>query len=470
MLTVVGQAILPTPRSLELTEGGSATYTVALGSQPTAAVTVTIASDNTDITLDTDAGTSGDQSTLTFTTANWNTPQTVTVSAGQDRDNQDDAATLAHTASGADYGSVTRNLPVTVRDDETTDYDTDDDGLIEVDSLAKLHAIRYDLDGDGAADTVYGSDGTTVDTAATAASRTGYAAGFANPASDQCDDGGTSQTETCRGYELTANLNFDTDGNGQANSGDAYWNGGAGWEPIGLFSNAPFSAIFEGNGHTISNLRIVRRTTDYAGLFGHVSVGDVRNVGLADAFVNGGDNLGSLVGWNEGGEVSGAWVTGQVFGLERVGGLVGRNDGTVAISYSTAGVSGATGSVGGLVGYNGEFASIEDTWASGLASGGDNGDNVGGLVGTNVGSVEASYATGMVSGDRRVGALIGALQDTIDGEVVTGGIFRSYADRETSGVTRDRRRLIQHGRRDLRDGNRDGQRGPRGHQSAALHL
>ena len=31
----------------------------------------------------------------------------------------------------------------------TTDYDRDDDGLIEVDSLEKLNAIRWDLDGDG---------------------------------------------------------------------------------------------------------------------------------------------------------------------------------------------------------------------------------------------------------------------------------------------------------------------------------
>ena len=33
-----------------------------------------------------------------------------------------------------------------------TDYDTDNDGLIEVDSLAKLNAIRWDLNGDGVVD------------------------------------------------------------------------------------------------------------------------------------------------------------------------------------------------------------------------------------------------------------------------------------------------------------------------------
>ena len=32
---------------------------------------------------------------------------------------------------------------------QTTDYDTDDDGLIEVGSIAQLDAIRHDLNGNG---------------------------------------------------------------------------------------------------------------------------------------------------------------------------------------------------------------------------------------------------------------------------------------------------------------------------------
>ena len=56
------------------------------------------------------------------------------------------------------------------------------------------------------------------------------------------------------GYELTADLDFDTDGSGDANSADDYWDGGAGWLPIG----GRFRADFEGNGHTIANLFIDR--------------------------------------------------------------------------------------------------------------------------------------------------------------------------------------------------------------------
>ena len=39
-------------------------------------------------------------SSLTFTTENWDTPQTVTVSAAQDADAVDDTAMLTHSVSG----------------------------------------------------------------------------------------------------------------------------------------------------------------------------------------------------------------------------------------------------------------------------------------------------------------------------------------------------------------------------------
>ena len=98
--------------SLRPAEGGSDSYTVELSTQPTARVTVTITGHaGTDLTLDT--------TSLEFTASNWDTAQTVTVSAGQDDDAADDEETLVHTASGGGYGSVTKDLPVTVEDDET---------------------------------------------------------------------------------------------------------------------------------------------------------------------------------------------------------------------------------------------------------------------------------------------------------------------------------------------------------------
>ena len=94
------------PTSLTLDEGGTATYTVVLDTEPTGDVTVTIQdpTDNTDVT----AG----PASLAFTDQNWDTAQTVTVSAAQDDNAGDETATITHTVAG--YGTVTTADDVTV--------------------------------------------------------------------------------------------------------------------------------------------------------------------------------------------------------------------------------------------------------------------------------------------------------------------------------------------------------------------
>ncbi len=104
-------ALVVTPSSLKVGEGTDAKYTVALATEPSAAVTVGIAGHGgTDLSVD--------ETSLTFTASSWETAQTVTVTAAEDDDAADDEVTLAHTASGGDYGSVTEDLPVTVEDDD----------------------------------------------------------------------------------------------------------------------------------------------------------------------------------------------------------------------------------------------------------------------------------------------------------------------------------------------------------------
>ena len=117
--TPAAPALVFTPASLRVDEGGSGSYTVALNIRPSAGVMVTVASDNADVTADTDTGTNGDQNILTFTTTDWATGKTVTVSAAQDDDTTNDTATLSHTATGGGYNSVTGNVAVTVTDDDS---------------------------------------------------------------------------------------------------------------------------------------------------------------------------------------------------------------------------------------------------------------------------------------------------------------------------------------------------------------
>ena len=105
-------AVTVNPTSLTVAEGDSSSYTVVLTSQPTGAVTVTVSrTGSADVTV---------SSSLTFTPSNWSSAQTVTVTAAQDVDASNDAATVRHAVSGADYAAVTAaSVTVTVSDDET---------------------------------------------------------------------------------------------------------------------------------------------------------------------------------------------------------------------------------------------------------------------------------------------------------------------------------------------------------------
>ena len=94
----LGVTVLPQP-SLEVPEGGSAGYTVVLDTQPTDDVMITVtwvtgSGSDTDLTAS--------PVTLTFTNSNWNTPQTVTVSAAEDADGTHGIRNLLHDADSAD--------------------------------------------------------------------------------------------------------------------------------------------------------------------------------------------------------------------------------------------------------------------------------------------------------------------------------------------------------------------------------
>ena len=278
------------------------------------------------------------------------------------------------------------------------DYDTDDDGLIEITSLAQLDVIRHDLDGDGVS------------------THADHAAMFPNPA-----PGMGCLYRECVGYELNANLDFDTNRNGSVDAGDAYWDDGAGWLPIGdPETEYRFNAVFDGNGHTIANLFIRWPDADYIGLFRATGAdADIRNVRLTGVRVTGEDFVGGLAGNNDG-SISGSSVTGRVSGAEKVGGLAGSNDGNVSGSHSSVPVAGSGERVGGLLGSN--FGSVSDSYATGTVSGG--GIYVGGLVGTinSNGSVSNSYATGDVTGYSNVGGLVGSSEGTITGSRATGAV------------------------------------------------
>ena len=90
------------------------TYTVVLDTQPTADVTVTVAGHSGTEVTPTPAS-------LTFTTANWDTAQTVTVTARNDTDTENDTVTLTHSATSTDssyHEIMIAEVVVTVTDND----------------------------------------------------------------------------------------------------------------------------------------------------------------------------------------------------------------------------------------------------------------------------------------------------------------------------------------------------------------
>ena len=223
-------------------------------------------------------------------------------------------ATVAETLT---HATATITTTLEIGDFERGDFaDFDGDGLIDIYDLTMLHNMRYDLQGSSYKTSADGPGITT----------------------------GCPQTG-CSGYELTSDLDFDTDGDGtwRENSG-AYMlddkdsrapyfvvsEGSGGWEPIGTSRN-PFTATLEGNGFVIRNLG-VRRDQANIGLIGY-SVGTIRNLGLEQALADYTGNsdsnvyIGPLAGTMRRGAITACHASGVARGgsgtFDIVGGLVG---------------------------------------------------------------------------------------------------------------------------------------------------
>ena len=180
---------------------------------------------------------------------------------------------------------------------------------------------------------------------------------------------------------------------------------GVEWTPIGL-STDPFSGIFDGNGHTISNLEIDDNSLNSIGLFGSIDNSSISNLSLVDVNVSGADYVGGLFGYLTDSNISDVYSSGFVSGSDYVGGLGSLMNGSnFSNSYSSVNVTSSGDNVGGLFGYV-ENSSVFDSFVSGNVSGND---NVGGLVGSlnESSTINDSFSYTVVSGSNDVGGLVG---------------------------------------------------------------
>ena len=233
--------------------------------------------------------------------------------------------------------------------------------------------------------------------------------------------------------------------------------------------STPFSGTFDGGGHTVAHLLINDGANLHVGLFGVTgSSANIANIDLTDlgidqtnmsatpSTVGGlvGDNfgtirnvsvsgridsaadasIGGIVGINDGGAI---FASGTMTEIEAhfndssqgVGGLAGVNYGM--ISGSTAGgsneaFSSGDASVGGLVGINGANTANTGIIVASSSSLHADGSIAGGLVGTNAGAVESSFATGGASGQLYAGGLVGVV-------TAAGSVTMSYAGGSVGG-------------------------------------
>ncbi|MXX98550.1 MAG: cadherin-like beta sandwich domain-containing protein, partial [Gammaproteobacteria bacterium] len=257
------------------------------------------------------------------------------------------------------------------------DIDDDGDGLIELYSLEDLNAMRRQLDGSGYKDSE----------------------GNKNTTGCPADDG-------CIGYELTGDLDFkdnasygDTENRAQ---NKAAWTKGSGWSPI-----VTFAGIFKGNGYTISNLYINRRTHYNVALFASITnVAKIDYVNLSGVNIRGRNSVAGLVGQSAG-KIANSSVSGNITGILFIGGLVGFSNegGRIINSYADIDVLGQ-GAVGGLVGHSRH--PITNSYATGTARATQSSGTVGGLVGfLRESSIKDSYAAVDVRGPGGSGGIAG---------------------------------------------------------------
>ncbi|MEJ6950032.1 GLUG motif-containing protein [Natronospora cellulosivora (SeqCode)] len=178
-----------------------------------------------------------------------------------------------------------------------------------------------------------------------------------------------------------------------------------------------FEGVFDGKGHEIRNLYINQDEKNDLGLFAE-NLGEIKNIGLLDLEIRGRENVGGLVGINNG-VITNSFVKGNISGNKNVGGLVGiHNTGTIENSHSNVDLiginnkSGPNSRIGGLVGAVGTNGVITNSYAKGTITGYL---VIGGLVGSNRGIIEDSHViVESIKSNRNTGGLVGINRGAIE--------------------------------------------------------
>lgn len=212
-----------------------------------------------------------------------------------------------------------------------------------------------------------------------------------------------------------------------------------GWSPIGKLLRAnpskdtSFTGIYDGNGFNITGLRINVSGNNYVGLFGSVDNAVLKNIRIVNAEVDGGSQVGILVGYAlNNSTIESSYVSGVVKGNgEKIGGLVGDIESSSAIdSHSEVDVNSSGDSevanarkfIGGFAGMA-RSSTINNSSSSGKVIGTYR--NIGGFIGEMRydSEVNKSFSSSAVEGNAVVGGLVGSISEsTVRNSYTTGSV------------------------------------------------
>ena len=207
------------------------------------------------------------------------------------------------------------------------------------------------------------------------------------------------------------------------------------WTPIGNFDNN-YQGTFDGNGKTISNLYI-NATSEFAGFFGYLAGGNIKNITFDNAKVNSTGNYytGILAGYAGSCIFENIKTLGNcsVEGKQITGGIAGIAVGNISNCENHAEVKGM-GSLGGILGmYYGSDNSITSCANYGAVTGWYR--QVGGMVGYfDSGTIQNSANYGDITGKDNVGNLIGEGVICNLNNVLGTGNVTATSDTERAGL------------------------------------
>lgn len=215
------------------------------------------------------------------------------------------------------------------------------------------------------------------------------------------------------------------------------------WEPVGNHYNNPFSGSFDGNGHTLSNLKISRLSLSYAGLLGYAAPatrGDsIKNLTVINSDIIANYAAGIIVGYADSLNIYNCHTSGKIIVTSStVGGIAGEMDFgfiknctsssevrasedyaggiTGSIYYGNAencsfsGTAQAEGDVGGICGYI-SYSTISNCYNHGKIISDE--DEAGGISGYAYESlVTLCYNSGTISTYENSGGIVGEISNT----------------------------------------------------------